>query len=148
MSDLGPPYGFAVRRNGSCLPKEKHCGSTWNSSWENFHQCCPEFTLCAGDAGACCKYEGNCTNLIINPPHCADETWNLFLNSEDNGHFCCGQGTRGFTRTNVSGVGCAPEGPTASNTEWLSAVSSGKIHILLTWYESSSDITRRCRNID
>lgn len=151
MSEWGPPYGFAIRRNGSCLQEENYCVRAWNLTLtsEDFYRCCPGGeTYCSAEhPGLCCPDKADCKRLISNPAHCANETWNLYENDEDGGYFCCEQGTTGFIRKNV-GVGCAKKGDlSVSNTELLVAVSSGKMHILLTPYEPSSDITRCCCNI-
>lgn len=145
MPDLDPPYGFALRKNSPCLENEVSA----NETWSGIQPCCPEDTTFT-NSSVCCPDEEDCTEDIINPPHCADESWDLFNNTRDDGFFCCLSGTKGFYHSDKLAVGCIDDSdaPTNSDYQFLSTYSTGKIHILLTRYESSSDITRRCRNID
>lgn len=128
MSDWGPPSGFALRRNGSCLSEEKACGPTF----DEFNRCCPKSAECSKDLGICCKPAGNCIQMITNPPHCANKAWNLFNNSRDGGYFCCLQGMNGFYYNHQEGVGCMGSNADApADTQWMSMISSGKIQIPL-----------------
>lgn len=145
MSDLGPPYGFALRSNNHCAGYQVSSDETLN----DVHRCCPNGTT-FGNARACCPDEDDCTEDITNPPHCADRSWDLFNNTRDGGFFCCLSGTKGFYYRSKQAVGCIDDSDAPTNPEYqiLSTYSTGKIHIPLTRYETSSDITRRCRNID
>lgn len=140
MVDFGPPHGFALRRRGSCLENE-----SGNVTWDEFSRCCPKPSI--DESGACCPTANNCMEDIKNPAHCADESWLLFRNTKDNGYFCCLPGTDGFLtifNDNKTGVGCQDStDPQTSDYLWQPRVITGKIHILLTWYEPTSDITRR-----
>lgn len=70
--------------------------------------------------------------MITNPPHCANKAWNLFNNSREGGFFCCLQGKNGFYYDHQVGVGCMDPGVVApDDTQWMSMISSGKIHIPL-----------------
>lgn len=145
MSDFGPPYGFALRRNRACLENEVSSGETWS----DIYPCCPKGTT-FGNSSVCCPDKKDCMEDVMNPPHCADESWDLFNNTRDDGFFCCLSGTKGFYHSDKQAVGCIDDSDAPTNTKYrfLSTYSTGKIHILLTRNESSSDITRRCRNID
>lgn len=124
MSGFEPPSGFALRRSGPCLNEEKGCGK----SHDGFHRCCPESTECStGPIGICCS-TGNCTQMIIDKPHCANKEWNLFENSRDGGHFCCLHGLAGFYYKSQDWVGCMdPNANAPSDTQWMSTISSGII---------------------
>ncbi|XRM37203.1 hypothetical protein ABZX51_000689 [Aspergillus tubingensis] len=37
-NDLAPPFGYPVRRNGTCYDTENDCGSTWGP----YRECCPK----------------------------------------------------------------------------------------------------------
>lgn len=127
MSDWGPPSGFALRRNGSCLSEENSCGT----SFDNFHRCCPKPATCPTQPlGICCETPGNCTQQIFSSPHCANESWDLYNNSRDGGHFCCLQGLSGFYYDHYDGVGCmASTSGEPNDTQWMSVISHGKLHI-------------------
>ncbi|KAJ5181146.1 LPXTG-motif cell wall anchor [Penicillium cf. griseofulvum] len=105
---LSPPNGFAIRRNGSCLAGECPTDS-WKDTETLFFRCCPSGSRCTDKhTGVCCPSESeDCRDQISNPPHCADETWDLYRNG-DGGFFCCEQDAVGFNRS--SGVGCAGPG--------------------------------------
>ncbi|KAJ5165462.1 uncharacterized protein N7500_007292 [Penicillium coprophilum] len=137
----GPPSGWAVRRNGSCLPDE--CST--NASHGIF-RCCPSGSICTNAyTGACCPDKGDCRDTIKNPAHCANETWDLYKN-KDGGLFCCEQGESGFRMS--SGVGCAvPGDPTIGGTAWLPILSPGKIQLLHTRDKLKADMSRREYNI-
>jgi hypothetical protein len=131
MLALGPPNGFAIRRNGSCLAGECPTNA-WNGPETAFFRCCPSGSRCTDKhTGVCCPSESkDCSDQINNPPRCADETWDLYENA-DGGFFCCEQDAVGFNRTN-SGVGCAGPGHASlSHTTTLPILSPGKTQILL-----------------
>lgn len=139
MAGLGPPYGFALRRKGFCLENE----SGNNTTVDGFRRCCPKPSV--ESSGACCPGTDSCTQEIKNSPHCANESWALFRNTKDSGYFCCLPGTDGYLAGDGNGVGCEDSYvPDNSNLLWQPRVITGKIHILFTWYEATSDITR-CR---
>ncbi|KAJ5094872.1 hypothetical protein N7456_010733 [Penicillium angulare] len=98
-----PPYGYKLRRNGSCETNESPCGSTY----DNTHVCCPHGTECPPDTSVCCKSKSDCTAFISPNPHCADEFGILYLAGD---YFCCSNDTYAYTY--ISGgkegsVGCA-----------------------------------------
>ncbi|KAJ5494370.1 hypothetical protein N7463_010457 [Penicillium fimorum] len=93
------PYGYSLRRNGTCALGEKACTSTWDS----FLTCCPGNTECSV-SGICCPTEKNCTALLNEV--CADDTANLYYIDTNKGTFCCANDTVGFRRSN-NWVGCA-----------------------------------------
>lgn len=148
--DWGPPFGFAVRRNGSCLEAQGECRTDAGVdpiTKQIMYRCCPSGSRCSnGNIGMCCR-DQNCKQQISNPAHCANQTWDLYRNF-DGGYFCCDQEQWGYNRTG-GGVGCAALGerPVDSITR-LNPTSFGKIQVLLTRHEPSSDITRRDPNID
>ncbi|PWY78334.1 hypothetical protein BO70DRAFT_363216 [Aspergillus heteromorphus CBS 117.55] len=104
MSDaLGPPYGYALRRNGSCLTTENDCGQTWAP----FHICCPNGTTYDSSNGSkCCPSTADCTSDVNEPPHCANSTAVLYL---ENAYFCCPEGTDAFAWTTYGYVGCTED---------------------------------------
>lgn len=138
MAGLDPPYGFALRRQNSCLENESGNGTTV----DGFRQCCPKSSF--NKSGACCPTDDDCTEEIKKSLHCADRSWELFRNTKDDGHFCCLPGKDGYRTDDGNGVGCK-DSHVSENSDllWQPRVPTGKIHILLTWYEPASDITRR-----
>ncbi|OQE35393.1 hypothetical protein PENCOP_c013G04622 [Penicillium coprophilum] len=121
----GPPSGFAIRRNGSCLQGE--CSTkAWNEtkSSHDFFRCCPSNSICSDKyTGICCPDEADCRATISKPAHCANETWDLYQN-DDGGYFCCDQSELGFKIS--AGVGCAVRGdPTVTGRAWLPVLSPG-----------------------
>lgn len=113
------PYGYALRRSGSCLSNETDCGPTWGG----YHACCPYSTVCPSDAATsvCCHYESDCTSLIVGDPHCGDQTANLYW---ANNYFCCSNGTYAFSRQN-GWVGCIDDmSEVGSDMKQLVIVSS------------------------
>lgn len=105
MSDLGPPYGYPLRRNGSCLSTENDCGATWGP----WHRCCPSAASCADD---CCPEGVDCEQRIGQDPHCANDTATLYRakgsenKSPASGYFCCVASAEGF-QDDRTYVGCA-----------------------------------------
>ena len=104
--DYGPPFGFPLRRNVSCLEDETDCGP----SWGYFHSCCPGAAVCPGSEtpyynNVCCPNRSNCTEPLLASPHCANETAELY---DSDGPFCCLPGEQGFS-TSEGGVGCAKD---------------------------------------
>ncbi|OJJ86648.1 uncharacterized protein ASPGLDRAFT_145212, partial [Aspergillus glaucus CBS 516.65] len=122
MPDLDPPYGFALRKNSPCLENEVSA----NETWSGIQPCCPEDTTFT-NSSVCCPDEEDCTEDIINPPHCADESWDLFNNTRDDGFFCCLSGTKGFYHSDKLAVGCIDDSdaPTNSDYQFLSTYSTG-----------------------
>lgn len=101
MSDLEPPYGYALRRNGSCYDTENDCGQTWAP----YHACCPKGTVCTHNSSDnCCRSEADCGNILAEDPHCGNTTGVLYL---ENNYFCCADGTAAFAWIDKGWVGCA-----------------------------------------
>jgi hypothetical protein len=152
MTANGPPFGFAIRRNGSCLRDIGECDTDAGKdpvTSQHFFRCCPTGATCSdANTGLCCPDEEDCRQEVSNPAHCANETWDLYRNY-DGGHFCCEQGQYGFNRTQ-GGVGCGTEQELMIESRTsLSPVSLGKIQVLLkTRHAPSSDITRRDPNTE
>jgi hypothetical protein len=127
MTDYGPPYGYAVRRNETCntARNEVDCANPW-ADW---HNCCPEDTIC-GDGGLCCPTEAGCAAPVERDPHCANNgTWDLYWLD---GYFCCDSETNGFSFSGLvyngsqtTGVGCTEGYPSGDYTEVLVPVSYG-----------------------
>ncbi|KAL4756974.1 uncharacterized protein BDW70DRAFT_119594 [Aspergillus foveolatus] len=127
MTDYGPPYGYAVRRNGSCntAANEVECANPWDD-WLN---CCPEGTVC-GDGAVCCPTDSGCAAPIEANPHCANNaTWDLY---RLDGYLCCDSDTNGFSFSGLvyngsqtTGFGCADGYPTGRDTEVLVPVAYG-----------------------
>lgn len=139
MSDLCPPYGFALRRRGTC--REDEVGTT--ETWDGFHRCCPKPSI--ENNGACCPENTDCREELGSSRHCADSNWLLFRNTKDNGYFCCLNGQDGFLAdSNGTAVGCENSfDPDNSNLLWQPRITPGNIHILLTWYDPTSNILRQ-----
>ncbi|KAI9370131.1 hypothetical protein BJX61DRAFT_516650 [Aspergillus egyptiacus] len=126
-TSYGPPYGVAIRRNGTCdsAANEVKC----SVNWDPWHVCCPENTVC-GTGGLCCPTDSDCSAPIMQDPHCANNaTWDLY---NLGGYFCCDSRTNGFEATNlvyngsqVSGVGCAEGYPSGEYTNVLVPVARG-----------------------
>ncbi|GAT23539.1 similar to An11g07840 [Aspergillus luchuensis] len=101
MSDLESPYGYALRRNGSCYDTENDCGQTWAP----YHACCPKGTVCTHNSSDnCCRSEADCGNILAEDPHCGNTTGVLYL---ENNYFCCADGTAAFAWIDKGWVGCA-----------------------------------------
>lgn len=106
MVSYDPPYGFPLRRNGSCLESETSCGRTW----ENFHACCPGNSVCPGATqsipnNVCCPSEADCTDPLDKSPHCAVANATMF---DHTGYFCCLDDQTGFwTDSPKDAVGCS-----------------------------------------
>ncbi|KAB8234272.1 uncharacterized protein BDW43DRAFT_318885 [Aspergillus alliaceus] len=111
MVSYDPPYGFPLRRNGTCLSSETSCGHTWGG----FYACCPGDSVCPGATesilnNVCCPTESDCTAPLHSTPHCANETGILFNHT---GYFCCLPGQTGFwTDSPQDAVGCSDGSPT------------------------------------
>ncbi|KAL4744111.1 hypothetical protein BDV11DRAFT_201528 [Aspergillus similis] len=107
MSNYSPPYGYGLRRNGTCIASEENCGNPWGD-WYN---CCPENTHCSAN-NTCCPTDSDCSAAIAVDPHCANNaTWDL----SSNGFLAGGLEYNGSETT---GVGCAdgyPEGDGDAN---------------------------------
>ncbi|KAE8162414.1 hypothetical protein BDV40DRAFT_300442 [Aspergillus tamarii] len=112
MVSYDPPYGFPLRRNGTCLASETSCGKTWGG----FYACCPGDSVCPGATqsilnNVCCPTESDCTAPLKATPHCANETGIMYNHT---GYFCCLPGQTGFWTDNPNNaVGCSDEAPTA-----------------------------------
>ncbi|KAL4935996.1 hypothetical protein BDV06DRAFT_116065 [Aspergillus oleicola] len=125
MSNYGPPYGYSLRRNGTCLSSEEPCGNPW-SDWNN---CCPEDTYCNTD-NTCCPTDSECSAAIGEDPHCANNaTWDLY---DSDGYFCCLSDSTGFVASNLeyggndtTGVGCADGYPEGEYNSVLIPVARG-----------------------
>ncbi|KAL2826288.1 hypothetical protein BDW59DRAFT_171925 [Aspergillus cavernicola] len=122
MTSYDHPYGYALRRNGTCLTHEDSCGNTW-STW---NVCCPEDTHCVGGQ-VCCPTDSDCSAPIDSDPHCADLSWDLYPE-----YFCCLKGTTGFSTSNLvyngirqGGVGCADRYPSGESNTVLVPVQYG-----------------------
>ncbi|KAL4864754.1 WD40-repeat-containing domain protein [Aspergillus spectabilis] len=101
MSDAST-FGWALRQNGSCLDTEEDCGVTV----EPYRVCCPGGSYCPNALNvACCPSESNCTEALEARPHCANSTWDLYING---GYFCCEQGTTGYAKDGGSD-GCGSD---------------------------------------
>ncbi|KAE8389037.1 hypothetical protein ETB97_006238 [Aspergillus alliaceus] len=111
MVSYDPPYGFPLRRNGTCLSSETSCGHTWGG----FYACCPGDSVCPGATesilnNVCCPTESDCTAPLHSTPHCANETGILFNHT---GYFCCLPEQTGFwTDSPQDAVGCSDGSPT------------------------------------
>ncbi|OQD95679.1 hypothetical protein PENSOL_c019G07614 [Penicillium solitum] len=137
MGKYGPPFGFAVRRNGSCLRGEcqTNAGKDPITS-EQLYRCCPTNDTCTNsNTGMCCPDEGDCKKEISNPEHCADATWDLYRNY-DGGFFCCEQDQYGYNKTQ-GGVGCG----TKKDLEEESRTSVSLVSLGTTPTPSSSVIS-------
>ncbi|KAF7629559.1 hypothetical protein F9C07_13081 [Aspergillus flavus] len=112
MVSYDPPYGFPLRRNGSCLTSETSCGKTWG----DFYACCPGDSICPGATqsiqnNVCCPTESDCTAPLKATPHCANETGIMYNHT---GYFCCLPWQTGFwTDDPDNAVGCSDGSPTA-----------------------------------
>ncbi|KAH8429277.1 uncharacterized protein LDX57_006944 [Aspergillus melleus] len=106
MVSYDPPYGFPLRRNGTCLSSETSCGRTW----DNFHACCPGNSVCPGATQAipnnvCCPSEADCTAPLEESPHCAIANATMY---DHTGYFCCLDEQTGFwTHSPKDAVGCS-----------------------------------------
>ncbi|KAE8408636.1 hypothetical protein BDV37DRAFT_268268 [Aspergillus pseudonomiae] len=128
MNSYDPPYGFPLRRNGTCLSSETSCGHTWGG----FYACCPGDSVCPGASqsilnNVCCPTESDCTAPLKATPHCANDTWIMFNHT---GFFCCLPEQTGFwTDSPQDAVGCSDGAPTERgetilNTETQSHASA------------------------
>ncbi|KAH8693676.1 hypothetical protein BGW36DRAFT_429715 [Talaromyces proteolyticus] len=120
MGSLNPPYGYAIRRNGSCVTEsEVTCGPTWGG----FNACCPHGSVCPQDLSndVCCPSTQDCTDRIALSPHCANDTWTLFYHD----YFCCASGQTGFWTDNPkNAVGCTTGALSDSNYTPLTPITS------------------------
>ncbi|GIK03577.1 hypothetical protein Aspvir_007649 [Aspergillus viridinutans] len=120
---LDGPAGFALRKNGTCLDTEVDCGATLHP----FRACCPGGSYCPNQYNVnCCPSAANCTQLLVETPKCANETWDLYSYY---GYFCCEKGTTAFGTSSQSD-GCAVPGYNFDSSETLlPVVSSGKASV-------------------
>ncbi|OQE20552.1 hypothetical protein PENSTE_c013G09965 [Penicillium steckii] len=97
-------FGWSIRRNGStCLGSEVDCGPTVPP----FRNCCPSGSFCPhANNVACCPTEEFCDDALNGQPHCANSTWDLYING---GYFCCDKGTIGYAVDGGSN-GCGEPG--------------------------------------
>lgn len=97
-------FGWSIRRNGStCLASEVDCGPTVPP----FRNCCPSGSFCPhANNVACCPTEEFCDDALNGQPHCANSTWDLYING---GYFCCDKGTIGYAVDGGSN-GCGEPG--------------------------------------
>ncbi|KAL4933786.1 uncharacterized protein BDV17DRAFT_286598 [Aspergillus undulatus] len=125
MSNYDPPYGYGLRRNGTCLASEEDCGNPWGD-WYN---CCPENTHCSAN-NTCCPTDSDCSVAIAEDPHCANNaTWDLY---DSEGYFCCLSSSNGFLAgglefngSETTGVGCADGYPEGESNSVLLPVARG-----------------------
>lgn len=123
--------GFAIRRNGSCLPDETSGPGTWGS----WRACCPQGSFCPGNEvdyynDVCCPDVSNCTALIFHPPVCADSSWSLYeydSTGRPYGYFCCERDDMGFYVDGENYIGCQePEAWGRSEFIALTALTTGQ----------------------
>ncbi|KAE8154913.1 hypothetical protein BDV25DRAFT_126318 [Aspergillus avenaceus] len=123
--NYNPPYGFPLRRNGTCLSTETSCGHTWG----DFYACCPGNSKCPGAVqsiqnNVCCPEESDCTSPLKATPHCANDTATMFNHT---GYFCCLEGQTGFwTDDPNNAVGCVDGVPTTSSPSSSNSSSTNK----------------------
>ena len=117
---LSKPSGFAIRRNGTCLPNEVDCGVTASP----FRACCPAGASCPVQYNIdCCPSSANCTETLLQDPSCANTTWTMYDNV---GFFCCAPGTIGYNATLTFSDGCANPGPLPEGAKVLGVISAGQ----------------------
>ncbi len=115
--------GFAIRRNGTCLPNsvERDC----DGKFPGFRACCPIEYECQNDYNTdCCRAGRNCTQELLDAlqPVCANSSWTVFDNM---GYFCCEPGYSAF---NVDGANmCVAPGDTSSTGVRLLPVASMQV---------------------
>ncbi|OJJ76034.1 hypothetical protein ASPBRDRAFT_144456 [Aspergillus brasiliensis CBS 101740] len=115
-NDLSPPFGYPVRRNGTCYDTENDCGSTWGP----YRECCPKGATCA--PGNCCHSAAACGNILKLDPHCGNTSAILYYEKD---YFCCSDGTDAFARVSNGFVGCTNDVSTlGSEFSLLSPVST------------------------
>ncbi|KAL3482669.1 hypothetical protein BJX62DRAFT_245661 [Aspergillus germanicus] len=123
---LAPPYGYALRRNGTCLPtSEVSCGN----NWADWYTCCPAGTVC-GENNTCCPSDADCSAPLAADPHCANNgTWDLYYTSK---YVCCLSGKWGFYQEGLvvgaqptGGHGCADMYPVGTDVEVLVPLETG-----------------------
>ena len=110
-------FGFALRRNGTCLASERSCGATRRP----FYACCPSGSNCVNPYNqVCCSSSDNCTSSAVQQPACADRSWDLYNNGGVEGaFFCCLNSTFGYG-VGLDSNGCAnPDYQLASNENHL-----------------------------
>ncbi|KAJ5177649.1 uncharacterized protein N7500_000348 [Penicillium coprophilum] len=109
--DWGPPFGFAIRRTGSCLQGECNTKASVDPITSKLvSRCCPSGATCSDkNTGRCCRNEDeDCSREISHSPHCANADWRLFRNY-NGGYFCCEEQEWGYNMTSGA-VGCAANG--------------------------------------
>ncbi|PGH16155.1 hypothetical protein AJ79_01922 [Helicocarpus griseus UAMH5409] len=102
MSSETPREGYAIRRDGGCLPDEDGEGT-----WREWHTCCPSGTVKKdyGDNSQCyLKSDQDKSGAVFS--RCADPSWSLW---EEAGFFCCEPNEIGFTDEKRDVYGCATE---------------------------------------
>jgi hypothetical protein len=101
-------FGFALRRNGSCLSSESECGPTVDP----YYACCPGGSACSNPYNqVCCTPGTNCTTEIVQNPVCGDRAWSLYNNGGvDSGYFCCLSTSSGYSAGNGGSNGCGNPG--------------------------------------
>ncbi|KAL4886418.1 hypothetical protein BJY04DRAFT_213186 [Aspergillus karnatakaensis] len=132
MTDFSSPYGYPLRRNGSCIAGEIECANPWG----DWHSCCPDTTTCANysSRGMCCPTDADCSRQINEDPHCSNnKTWDLYYS---NGYFCCLSTSVGYNASNlysggkqVGGVACGDHVPSGSQYSILTPESRGTDYI-------------------
>ncbi|KAL2797353.1 hypothetical protein BJX66DRAFT_297674 [Aspergillus keveii] len=125
---LAPPYGYALRRNGTCLAdQEVSCGN----NWADWYTCCPLGTVC-GLNNTCCPSDADCSAPLAADPHCANNgTWDLYYTTK---YVCCLSGKWGFYQEGLvvgakptGGHGCADGYPSGTDVEVLVPVATGML---------------------
>ncbi|KAB8235264.1 hypothetical protein BDV23DRAFT_159729 [Aspergillus alliaceus] len=116
--DEASSFGWALRKNGSCLEQEVDCGPTVPP----FRNCCPKGSYCPhANNVACCPSKEFCDDALNAKPHCANSTWDLYING---GYFCCLQGTTGFAKDGGSNGCGAPDYHLKSTETSLAIIAS------------------------
>ncbi|KAJ0421458.1 hypothetical protein BJY00DRAFT_300870 [Aspergillus carlsbadensis] len=125
INAVAPPYGYALRRNGTCLATEEvECGN----NWDNWYTCCPAGTVC-GENNTCCPSDADCSAPLAEDPHCANNgTWDLYHTTK---YVCCLSGKWGFYEEGLvvgskptGGHGCADVYPSGTDVEVLVPVAT------------------------
>ncbi|KAL2193554.1 hypothetical protein P885DRAFT_72157 [Corynascus similis CBS 632.67] len=128
--DVGPPYGFYLRHNGTCPKNLVQCSSQsqWKDDYGEWFNCCPKGTVCVDNT--CCPTDSGCKMAVKSDPHCANnQTWDLYYHE---GWFCCMHGTIGYLNsglyvgnTKTTGVACAEHWMHGEEYDVLVATAKG-----------------------